>query len=77
VQVPFPSSPASSAKEKGLTPFPNERNGQGLPHWTPWNTRQEPYLVFSQNGDAVPQRSFSPIYFHLSPDRLKEQLADF
>ena len=52
-------------------------NGQGLPHWTPWNTRQEPYLVFSQSGDAVPQRSFSPIFCHLSPDRLKEQLANF
>jgi carboxylesterase type B len=52
-------------------------NGQGLPHWTPWNTRQEPYLVFSQSCDAVPQQNFSPIYCHLSPDRLKQQLADF
>ena len=54
-----------------------DANGQGLPHWTPWNTRQEPYLVFSQSGDAVPQQSFSPIYCHLSPDRLKQQLANF
>jgi para-nitrobenzyl esterase len=52
-------------------------NGQGLPHWTPWNTRQEPYLVFSQSGEAVPQQSFSPIYCHLSPDHLKQQLANF
>ena len=52
-------------------------NGQGLPDWTPWNTRQEPYLVFSQSGDALPQQSFSPIYCHLSPDRLKQQLANF
>jgi para-nitrobenzyl esterase len=54
-----------------------DANGQGLPHWTPWNTRQEPYLVFSQSGDAVPQQSFSPIYCHLSPDRLKQQLGNF
>jgi para-nitrobenzyl esterase len=52
-------------------------NGQGLPHWTPWNARLEPYLVFSQSGDAVPQQSFSPIFCHLSPDRLKQQLAHF
>ena len=52
-------------------------NGPGLPPWTPWNTRQEPYLVFSQSGDAVPQQSFSPIYCHLFPDRLKQQLAHF
>ena len=52
-------------------------NGPGLPHWTPWNTRQEPYLVFSQSGDAVPQRNFSPVYCHLAPDRLKEQLGNF
>ena len=52
-------------------------NGEGLPHWTPWNARQEPYLVFSQSGDAVPQQSFSPMYCHLSPDRLKQQLANF
>ena len=52
-------------------------NGQGLPHWTPWNTGEEPYLVFSQRGDAVPQQSFSPLYCHLSPDRLKQQLANF
>ena len=51
-------------------------NGQGLPHWTPWNTRQEPYLVFSQSGDAVPHQGFSPIYCHLSPERLKQQLAN-
>ena len=52
-------------------------NGQGLPHWTAWNTHEEPYLVFSQRGDAVPQQGFSPLYCHLSPDRLKQQLASF
>jgi para-nitrobenzyl esterase len=52
-------------------------NGQGLPPWTPWNAGQEPYLVFSENGEAVPQQSFSPIYCHLSPDRLKQQLGNF
>jgi para-nitrobenzyl esterase len=52
-------------------------NGQGLPRWTPWNASQEPYLVFSESGEAVPQQSFSPIYCHLSPDRLKQQLTNF
>jgi para-nitrobenzyl esterase len=52
-------------------------NGQGLPQWTPWNSDQEPYVVFDQNGDAISQKSFSPIYCHLAPDRLKQQLASY
>jgi para-nitrobenzyl esterase len=51
-------------------------NGPGLPHWSAWSAGQEPYLSFSQNGDGVPQQHFSPIYCHLSPDRLKDQLAN-
>jgi para-nitrobenzyl esterase len=51
-------------------------NGPGLPKWVAWTTDQEPYIAFSQNGDAVPQQHFSPIYCHLSPDRLKRQLAN-
>ena len=50
-------------------------DGPGLPNWQPWNTSQEPYMTFTQSGTAVPQTSFSPIFCHLSPDRLKEQLA--
>jgi para-nitrobenzyl esterase len=52
-------------------------NGQGLAHWAPWNTSNEPFLVFSYSGDAIPQQNFSPIYCHLSPDRLKKQLVDY
>src|SRR6201998_617591 len=52
-------------------------NGQGLAHWTPWTTSQEPFLIFSHSGDAIPQQNFSPIYCHLSPDRLKKQLVDY
>lgn len=51
-------------------------NGTGLPHWDVWNPGQEPYLSFSQSGDAVPQRHFSPMFCHLSPDRLKELLGN-
>ncbi len=51
-------------------------NGQGLPTWIAWNTKQEPYLSFSQTGDAVPQHDFSPNYCHLAPDRLKAQLLN-
>jgi len=52
-------------------------NGPGLPHWVAWSTDQESYLSFSGSGDAVPQQHFSPIYCHLSPDRLKGQLASY
>jgi para-nitrobenzyl esterase len=52
-------------------------NGPGLPHWIAWTTAQEPYLSFSESGDAVPQQDFSPMFCHLSPDRLKEQLAAY
>jgi para-nitrobenzyl esterase len=49
-------------------------NGPGLPHWTAWRTDREPYMVFSQKGEPVPQEHFSPIFCHLSPDRLKDRL---
>jgi carboxylesterase type B len=52
-------------------------NGAGVPKWVAWNADQEPYMAFSQGGEAVPQRHFSPIYCHLSPDRLKRQLANY
>ncbi len=52
-------------------------NGPDLAHWEPWNTSNEPFLIFSHSGDAVSARSFSPVYCHLSPDRLKKQLADY
>lgn len=52
-------------------------NGPGLPQWQPWNSDKEPFLSFSQTGDAVPQQDFSPPYCHLSPDRLKKQLVNY
>lgn len=51
-------------------------NGGGLPHWSNWNTDKEPYLAFTESGDAVPREDFSPNYCHLSPNRLKEQLGN-
>lgn len=51
-------------------------NGGGLPHWSDWNTSKEPYLVFTESGNAEPRQDFSPNYCHLSPDRLKEQLGN-
>jgi len=51
-------------------------NGAWLPKWAYWNADQEPYLSFSESGEAVPQQDFSPIYCHLAPDRLKQQLAN-
>jgi para-nitrobenzyl esterase len=47
----------------------------GLAAWPSWTSAKEPYLEFNQSGDAVPQQSFSPIFCHLSPDRLKQQLS--
>ena len=52
-------------------------NGQGLPHWSPWNISQELFVVFSQSGEAVPQQNFSPSFCHLAPDRLKRQLVSY
>ncbi|HXP07348.1 MAG TPA: carboxylesterase family protein, partial [Acidobacteriaceae bacterium] len=52
-------------------------NGPGLPRWVSWSADQEPFLSFSNSGDAVPQQHFSPMYCHLSPDRLKAQLANY
>lgn len=52
-------------------------NGPGLPQWTSWNPDKEPYMTFSSKGDAVPLEHFSPIYCHLSPSRLKDQLASY
>jgi para-nitrobenzyl esterase len=50
-------------------------NGPGLPHWERWNTAQEPFIAFGENGEASPQQNFSPMFCHLSPDRLKDQLG--
>jgi para-nitrobenzyl esterase len=52
-------------------------NGPGLPRWEAWNSDNQPYISFNQSGDAVPQQDFSPIYCHLSPDRLKKQLVNY
>ena len=52
-------------------------NGPSLPHWDAWSTDQEPYLSFSQGGQALPQQQFSPMFCHVSPERLKEQLAGY
>jgi para-nitrobenzyl esterase len=50
-------------------------NGPGLPRWVPWSTDQESFISFSHSGDAVSQQHYSPMYCHLSPDRLREQLG--
>jgi para-nitrobenzyl esterase len=50
-------------------------NGPGLPNWADWNADGEPYLSFGENGDAIPSQGFSPLYCHLSADRLKEVLT--
>jgi para-nitrobenzyl esterase len=52
-------------------------NGPGLPHWSSWNVDKEPYMTFSSEGTAVPLENFSPIYCHLSPARLKDQLSNY
>jgi len=51
-------------------------NGPGLPQWNAWSADRESYIRFSQSGDAIPEQNFSPIYCHLAPDRLKQQLAN-
>ena len=78
--LPFTSTDhkLSSAMQTYWTNFAKsgDPNGPGLPHWAAWRTDQEPYIVFSQSGEPVPQEHFSPIFCHLSPDRLKKQLGN-
>jgi para-nitrobenzyl esterase len=50
-------------------------NSAGLPTWSAWTGGGEPYLAFNENGDAIPQHDFSPIFCHLSADRLRRQLT--
>jgi para-nitrobenzyl esterase len=52
-------------------------NGPGLAEWEAWSDEKEPFISFSQSGDAVGQKDFSPPYCHLSADRLKKQLVDY
>jgi para-nitrobenzyl esterase len=49
-------------------------NSPGLPVWPAWRNGDETYLAFNQNGEPAPQRSFSPAFCHLAPERLKKQL---
>ena len=50
-------------------------NGPGLATWKAWNGDEEPYLEFSQSGEAIPQKNFSPPFCRLAPQSLKERLA--
>jgi para-nitrobenzyl esterase len=50
-------------------------NGPGMPGWAAWTSGDEAYVDFDQNGEAAPRHGFSPVFCHLSPERLKGQLA--
>jgi para-nitrobenzyl esterase len=50
-------------------------NSNGLATWYSWNSAEEPYLEFDQNGDAIARQKFSPIFCRLSPEGLKQQLS--
>jgi len=50
-------------------------NADGLTTWPVWNAVGEPYLAFTQEGDAVTRQGFSPMFCELGPERLKEQLG--
>jgi para-nitrobenzyl esterase len=50
-------------------------NAPGLPAWKPWNNQQEPYLAFSQSGEAIPQQGFSTPFCHLAVSGLQQRLA--
>ena len=48
-------------------------NAPGLPVWEAWNSKQEPYLEFTQAGTALPQRNFSPPFCHLAVHDLQQR----
>jgi hypothetical protein len=46
-----------------------------MPGWTAWTGGDEAYVDFDESGEAVPRHGFSPVFCHLSPERLKGQMA--
>jgi para-nitrobenzyl esterase len=49
-------------------------NPPGLAPWPAWNNDVEPFLEIGVDGDVSAQRDFSPLFCHLSPDRLRQRL---
>ena len=50
-------------------------NTNGLPSWPPWQDKAEPFMRFTNSGEAEAQKGFSPPFCHLAVDRLKQQLV--
>lgn len=50
-------------------------NGADLPAWRAWNSDEQAYLEFSQNGAVVAKTNFSPPFCHVAPSRLRDSLA--
>jgi para-nitrobenzyl esterase len=49
-------------------------NSAGLAEWPAWNNDAEPYLEIDPEADIKARQDFSPIFCHLSPQRLRERL---
>jgi para-nitrobenzyl esterase len=66
----------SAALEAYWTQFARTGNPNvvGFPQWPAWNNDAEPFLEIDAAGDIVAQRDFSPIFCHLSSQRLRDRL---
>lgn len=51
-------------------------NNSGVPEWPAWKDGSENYMEFSPQAAAIAQRSFSPSFCYLSPDRVRKGLAE-
>jgi para-nitrobenzyl esterase len=49
-------------------------NSAGLPDWPAWNNDTEPFLEIDAAADIKAQPGFSPIFCHLSLQRLRQRL---
>jgi para-nitrobenzyl esterase len=73
----LPFTDADSRLSAGLEAYwtqfarTGDPNTAGFPEWPAWNYDAEPFLEIDAAGDIMAQRDFSPIFCHLSPDRLR------
>jgi para-nitrobenzyl esterase len=76
--LPFASADSrlSAAIQAYWTQFAKtgDPNSEGLPSWPAWSNDDEPFLEIGAGADLAARRDFSPVFCHLSPDRLRERL---
>jgi para-nitrobenzyl esterase len=52
-------------------------NAPGLPPWPSWDQNTQGYVEFGKDGSVVARKDFPPLFCHLAPNRLKQQLGAY